>query len=191
MSEIVHGDCLDVLSGRRAEFEAVVSDPPSGIAFMGLKFDIDHGGQDKWVDYMAARYSAEREACIQGAYGLYWALPRTQDWTMAALRRAGWHIVDVIQHIHGQGWPKGKGQLKPAQEAWILCRDPRGKVRPLNIDGSCGSRTRLLRSGGAESLPRSTPRRPKKTAHRATSTRRSSPSARAPRTASCGGAFAS
>ena len=129
------GDCLSVLANRYAEFEAVVSDPPSGIAFMGLKFDLDQGGEDKWIAYMAERFAVEREACIPGAYGLFWALPRTQDWTMQALRRAGWRITDVVQHVFGQGWPKGKGQLKPAQEGWILCRDPRGKVRPLGIDG--------------------------------------------------------
>lgn len=130
------GDCLDVLAGRRAEFEAAILDPPAGVSFMGLKFDLDHGGSDKWVEHFASRFAACREACIPGAYGLFWALPRTQDWTMSALRKAGWHITDVVQHVFGQGWPKGKGQLKPAQEAWILCRDPRGKVRPLNIDAS-------------------------------------------------------
>jgi hypothetical protein len=130
----MHGDCLDVLANLRGECQAVVCDPPCGVNFMSMKFDTDHGGNGKWIEHMAPRFAAMREACIPGAYGLFWALPRTQDWTMQALRRAGWHVVDVLAHFFGQGWPKGRGQLKPAQEAWILCRDPRGKVRPLNID---------------------------------------------------------
>lgn len=133
MIDLRCGDALDVLGGVSG-CEAVVCDPPSGIAFMGLRFDTDHGGADKWVEHMAPRFAAMREACIPGAYGLFWALPRTQDWTMRALRLAGWHVVDALSHVFGQGWPKGRGQLKPAQEAWILCRDPRGKVRPLAID---------------------------------------------------------
>jgi site-specific DNA-methyltransferase (adenine-specific) len=130
---IYQGDVLDALSGVRG-CEAVVSDPPAGVKFMGRKFDTDHGGADKWVEYMAPRFAAMRECCIPGAYGLFWALPRTQDWTMAALRRAGWKVVDVLAHFFAQGMPKSKGLVKPAQEAWILCRDPRGKVRPLNLD---------------------------------------------------------
>lgn len=130
---IYQGDVLDALSGVRG-CEAVVTDPPAGVKFMGRKFDTDHGGADKWVEHMAPRFAAMRECCVPGAYGLFWALPRTQDWTMAALRRAGWKIVDVLAHLFAQGMPKSKGLVKPAQEAWILCRDPRGPVRPLNLD---------------------------------------------------------
>lgn len=132
---VVVGDCLDVAGALRCVFEAAVMDPPSGIGFMGLRFDLDHGGEDRWVAYFAERLAAVREACIPGAYGLFWSLPRTSDWTMQACRRAGWRVVDKVAHVFGQGWPKGRGQLKPAREDWILCRDPRGKVRDLNIDG--------------------------------------------------------
>ena len=36
--------------------------------------------------------------------------------------------------IFGSGFPKGKSQLKPAIEGWILARKPGGKVPPLQID---------------------------------------------------------
>jgi len=132
---VVVGDCLDALSGMYSVFEAAVLDPPAGVNFMSMAFDLDHGGEDKWIAYFAERFAAVREACIPGAWGLFWALPRTSDWTMQALRRAGWHVVDKVAHVYGQGWPKGRGQLKPAREDWILVRDTRAKVRPLNVDG--------------------------------------------------------
>jgi hypothetical protein len=134
MSKVYVGDCLEVFGGHHSVFEAAVADLPAGVSFMGLKFDVDHGGQDQWVKYMAARVRVMREACIPGAYGLFWSLPRTSHWTARAVELAGYKIIDSVSHLQGQGWPKGRGQLKPAREDWILCRDPRGKVRPLNID---------------------------------------------------------
>lgn len=134
MQTVLVGDCLDILAGRSG-FEAVVSDPPAGVRFMSTAFDSDHGHPDKWAEYMGARFRAQREACIPGAYGVYWALPRTADWTARALRIAGWHIVDKIHHVFGQGWNKAASQLKPAQEDWFLVRDTRSThVRPLNMD---------------------------------------------------------
>jgi DNA modification methylase len=69
-----------------------------------------------------------------GGYALVWALPRTSHWTATALEDAGFEIRDVITHLFGQGFPKGKGCLKPAAEHWILCRHPAPRVLPLNID---------------------------------------------------------
>jgi hypothetical protein len=44
-----------------------------------------------------------------GAHSLSWALPRTSDLTMMAMRLAGWEIRDTITHLCGQGMgAKGK-----------------------------------------------------------------------------------
>lgn len=99
---------------------------------MGLAFDASRGGRDKWIPYYAERFKAVREATERGAWGLFWSFPRTAHWTACALDDAGWEVVSSIEHIHGQGWPKGKSQLKPAKEIWWLVRW--GGVTPLQID---------------------------------------------------------
>ena len=47
---VVEGDCADVLrSLPDGCADALVSDPPSGIAFMGAEWDRDKGGRLQWV----------------------------------------------------------------------------------------------------------------------------------------------
>lgn len=111
--------------------DSLVTDPPAGISFMGLDFDKDKGGRDKWIAWLCEIMTEAKRLLKPGAHGLVWALPRTSHWTMMALENAGFEIRDVIHHIHGQGFPKslnlsnGLGTaLKPACEHWILIRKP-------------------------------------------------------------------
>lgn len=126
------GDCLDMLRSLAPEsIDALVTDPPSGIGFMGAEWDSDRGGRDHWIAWLAERLSAASGAMKPGAHGLVWALPRTSHWTMLALENAGLEIRDVVTHMFATGYPKstdlggGLGTaLKPASEHWILCRKP-------------------------------------------------------------------
>jgi hypothetical protein len=129
--ELHHGDALDVFPRVRG-LASIVADPPGGGHFMGLPFDVSHGGRDRWIPFWAERFKVGREATERGAYGLFWAFGRTAHWTACALDDAGWEIVRPILHVHGEGWAKAKSQLKPAQEVWWLCRW--GGVAPLQID---------------------------------------------------------
>jgi len=74
---------------------------------------------------------------------------RTHHRLMVALEDAGFEIRDTLMWLYGSGFPKGKGNLKPAWEPIILCRKPGAKVRPLGID-EC-------RIEGAPDCPGSTP----------------------------------
>ncbi len=129
--EIIHGDAADTFRDVRG-LASIVADLPGGGSFMGLAFDKAHGGRDGWIRYFAERLRVAREATVSGSWGLFWAFGRTAHWTACALDDAGWEVVRPILHVHGQGWPKGKSQLKPAQEVWWLCRW--GAVTPLQID---------------------------------------------------------
>lgn len=130
-TELHIGDSLDVFRGVSG-LASIVSDPPGGGHFMGLAFDKSRGGRDKWIPYWADRFRVAREATERGAWGLFWSFPRTAHWTACALDDAGWEVVSCIEHIHGQGWTKGRSQLKPAKEIWWLVRW--GGVTPLQID---------------------------------------------------------
>jgi hypothetical protein len=105
--QIVPGDALEVLRAQPdASFDAMLTDPPAGIAFMSRDWDKDKGGRTAWVAWLA-EIMREALRCLKpGAYALVWSLPRTQHWTMTALEDAGFEIRDTIDHIFGSGFPK-------------------------------------------------------------------------------------
>ena len=135
--ELHHGDCLDVLPTLAAgSVDALVTDPPGALSFMGMAWDGDKGGRAQWVAWLAERMRAARRVVKPGHYGLVWALPRTSHWTACALEDAGWEIRDRVSHIFGSGFPKHKSALKPAVEDWWLVRNPGKGGAALNIDAA-------------------------------------------------------
>ena len=145
---VIEGDALEVLRALpAASIDALVTDPPSGIAFMGAEWDRDRGGRTQWVAWLASILAAARAACVDGARAAVWALPRTSHWTGCAVEDAGWSIENCGAHLFGTGWPKGRGQLKPAMEHWWFART--GASTALNID-EC----RVACAGGSPSVQR-------------------------------------
>lgn len=135
MIELRLGDCLEVMKSLPDGcVDSVVTDPPSGIGFMGKDWDKDKGGRGVWISWLAERMAECLRLAKPGSRALVWALPRTSHWTATAVEDAGWVIEDRISHLFGQGWPKAKSKLKPAVEDWWLARKPSKGVPPLNID---------------------------------------------------------
>jgi site-specific DNA-methyltransferase (adenine-specific) len=149
MFRVKAGDNLEVLKCiRENSIDAMVTDPPAGIAFMGKDWDRDKGGRDNWIAWMTTVMTASKRALKPGGHCLVWALPRTAHWTAMAMENAGFQIRDVITHLYGSGFPKsvdiakaidqqvgkrgGAAQpwvgwgtaLKPASEFWIMGRKP-------------------------------------------------------------------
>lgn len=168
--EIHNGDALDVLRGMADNsVDAIVTDPPAGIAFMGKDWDKDKGGRTAWIGWMSQIAAECLRVLKPGAHALVWAIPRTSHWTATAWEDAGFEVRDRIAHIFGSGFPKslnlkdampGWGTaLKPAVEDWWLLRKPisestiAGNVLKwgtggLNVDGCRVS----FESGERESL---------------------------------------
>jgi hypothetical protein len=132
---VIHtGDCLDVMRTMPSEsVDAIVTDPPAGIAFMSKHWDRDKGGRTQWVAWMTEVMVECHRLLKPGGYAVVWSLPRTCHWTAWAMEDAGFIIRDQLAHIFASGFPKGKAQLKPAREDWWLARKP-GPLRPLAID---------------------------------------------------------
>jgi hypothetical protein len=155
---IIHGDARDVLAGLdENSIDAMVTDPPAGISFMGKDWDHDHGGRDGWIKAFGACFAECLRVLKPGAHALVWALPRTSHWTATALEDAGFEIRDRVSHFFGSGFPKSKNldgdwqgwgsALKPSVEDWWLCRKPLSEKNvaanvlkwgtgALNIDGT-------------------------------------------------------
>lgn len=104
---LINNDCLIHLKSMDSiSCDALVTDPPAGISFMGKEWDDDKGGRDYWVTW----FSEVMQECLRvlkpGAHGLIWALPRTSHWTATALENAGFEIRDICVHLYGSGFPK-------------------------------------------------------------------------------------
>jgi len=105
--KLYNDKCENVLPTLEADsIDAMVTDPPAGIAFMGKDWDKDHGGRDNWIAYMTGIFEQCLRVLKPGAHGLVWVLPRTSHWTATALEDAGFEIRDIVNHIFGSGFPK-------------------------------------------------------------------------------------
>jgi len=104
---LLEGDCLSILRTLPdACVDALVTDPPGAIGFMGAAWDSDRGGRDAWVAWMSEVMGECLRVLKPGAHGLVWALPRTSHWTAWALEEAGFEVRDQINHIFLSGFPK-------------------------------------------------------------------------------------
>lgn len=124
-----------------ASVDALVTDPPSGIGFMGKEWDHDRGGRDTWIAWLAEELAPAFRALKPGAHGLVWALPRTSHWTALALELCGFEIRDRVSHLFLNGFPKSLDVSKAIDKA----AGAKGTRGPMKLGGE-----RLARlEGGA------------------------------------------
>jgi len=97
------GDCLEIMPTLEAgSVDAIVTDPPYFIGFMGKEFD-------KPVDNISVNVDMWREVlrvAKPGAHLLAFGSPRTNHRMVVAIEDAGWEIRDTVYWVHGQGFPK-------------------------------------------------------------------------------------
>src|SRR5271167_2072234 len=104
---IIHGDALSILPTIPSNsIDALITDPPAGISFLGKRWDGDRGGRNQWIKWMRPIAAEALRVAKPGAHALGWAFPRTSHWTMTAFEDAGWEILNVVHHLFGQGFPK-------------------------------------------------------------------------------------
>jgi len=133
---VLEGDCVEAMRGMdEASVDAIVTDPPAGISFMGKEWDSNRGSRNAWIAWLTEVMEEAHRVLKPGAHGLVWALPRTSHWTAMALEDAGFEVRERITHHFGSGFPKSKSMreigrpelgsaLKPATEDWWMIRKP-------------------------------------------------------------------
>ena len=115
---VLLGDCHEQLKTIEPNsIDALVTDPPAGISFMGKSWDSDKGGRLEWIKWMSEVMRECLRVMKPGAHGLVWAIPRTSHWTATALEEAGFEIRDVITHHFGSGFPKSLDVSKAIDKA--------------------------------------------------------------------------
>jgi DNA modification methylase len=108
--EIIHGECLEVMRGMADNsVDAIVTDPPYGLSFMGKKWDYDVPEQAIW------------EECLRvlkpGGHLLAFAGTRTQHRMAVRIEDAGFEIRDLIAWVYGSGFPKSLDVSKAIDKA--------------------------------------------------------------------------
>ena len=160
-NKVIQGDNIKVLKNYPDNtFDAVVTDPPYGISFMGKKWDYDVPSTETWKEVL--------RVLKPGGHILVACGTKTQHRMAVNIEDAGFEIRDLIGWIYGSGFPKShnvgtsvgkideelgetyKGfgtALKPAMELWTLARKPLTEstiaknvikygTGSINIDGS-------------------------------------------------------
>lgn len=117
------GDCLEVMRGMAdASVDAVVTDPPYGLSFMGKRWDYDVPSTEIWAECL--------RVLRPGGHLLAFAGTRTQHRMAIRIEDAGFEIRDMIAWVYGSGFPKshngewGGTALKPALEPITVARKP-------------------------------------------------------------------
>lgn len=116
INKIIQGDCLELMKGiPENSVDAVITDPPAGIGFMGKEWDTfvytgeyAHGNKEL-VAFQEFIYMAFKEVVRvlkPGGHAFVWAIPRTSHHTAMGIERAGFEIRDCVYHVFGSGFPK-------------------------------------------------------------------------------------
>jgi site-specific DNA-methyltransferase (adenine-specific) len=145
------GDCLDVMRGMEPNsVDAIVTDPPYGLEFMGKEWDrLDtaHAKRDRADElsveskrpFLAHSVSYQRGKSAQdwhyawavealriakpGCHLLAFGGTRTFHRLACAIEDAGWEMRDTLMWVYGSGFPKSHN-LKDEWEGWGTALKP-------------------------------------------------------------------
>jgi hypothetical protein len=105
-----HGDCLEVMATMADNsVDAVVTDPPYGLAFMGKRWDYDVPSVEIWAECL--------RVLKPGGHLLAFAGTRTQHRMACRIEDAGFEIRDMIAWVYGSGFPKSLDVSKAIHKA--------------------------------------------------------------------------
>jgi site-specific DNA-methyltransferase (adenine-specific) len=108
--DIHHGDCREVMATLDAEsVDAIVSDPPYGLSFMGKGWDHGVPGVEFWTEAL--------RVAKPGAHLLAFGGTRTYHRLACAIEDAGWEIRDCVMWVYGSGFPKSHDVSKAIDKA--------------------------------------------------------------------------
>lgn len=129
---VLAGDARETLAEQPAGWaRAMFADPPGAIDLQGNDWDSTPADVDAWIELHASVLRAGLRACAPGAPGVVWAFTSTSDYTMQAIRRAGWRIEGKYYILHSQGTPKRPRDPSPACDEWIRVRAPGPAIGPV------------------------------------------------------------
>ena len=108
--QLIHGDSLIVLGSFESNsIDAIVTDPPYGLSFMGKGWDYSVPSEDLWRECL--------RVLKPGGHLLAFAGTRTQHRMAVRIEDAGFEIRDMIAWVYGSGFPKSLDVSKAIDKA--------------------------------------------------------------------------
>src|SRR5262245_15594165 len=96
-------------------FDAVVTDPPYGLAFMGKRWDYDLPSVELWREVWRVMKPGAHVLACGGSRTYHRAVCRIED--------AGFEIRDCVMWLYGSGFPKSHN-LQDEWEGWGTALKP-------------------------------------------------------------------
>jgi DNA modification methylase len=107
---ILRGDCIEVMASMdAASVDAIVTDPPYGLGFMGKRWDALPPGEDVAREML--------RVLKPGGHLLAFGGTRTYHRLAVAVEDAGFEIRDTIAWLYGSGFPKSHDVSKAIDKA--------------------------------------------------------------------------
>ena len=129
VSDLILSECLEALRKLPADsIDAIVTDPPYGLSYMGKKWDYDVPDVEIWAECL--------RVLKPGGHLLAFAGTRTQHRMACRIEDAGFEIRDMIAWAYGNGFPKSKDLSKAIDGA-----DRIGMVRERSLKFTAFMRT--------------------------------------------------
>lgn len=118
--DVVYGDCLREMPKLAADsVDAIVTDPPYGLKFMGKEWDHGVPGKEFWIEAL--------RVAKPGAHLVAFGGTRTFHRLAVAVEDAGWEIRDSLSWLYGSGFPKSLDISKAIDKA----RDDKSDARVI------------------------------------------------------------
>ncbi|AFH21544.1 hypothetical protein OSG_eHP4_00010 [environmental Halophage eHP-4] len=104
-NRVITGDCLEELERLEPNsVEAIVTDPPYGLAFMGRSWDdFEPKEYQEWCEKWAAK---AKQVLKPGGHMLAFSGNRTHHRLFSGIQDAGFEIRDTVTFHYGSGFPK-------------------------------------------------------------------------------------
>lgn len=129
MTTVIQGDCIEVIKGFESDsFDAIVTDPPYALSFMGKDWDSFGNGKgfQAWCEEWA-------RGCLRvlkpGGHLVAFGGTRTYHREACAIEDAGFEIRDSLHWIYGSGFPKSMDVSKAIDKAAGAEREVTGKLK--------------------------------------------------------------
>ena len=107
---IIHADCIVAMREMpTGSIDAIVTDPPYGLSFMGKGWDHGVPGVEFWTEAL--------RVAKPGAHLLAFGGTRTYHRLACAIEDAGWEIRDCVMWVYGSGFPKSLDVSKAIDKA--------------------------------------------------------------------------
>jgi DNA modification methylase len=129
-----HGDCLDVLRDMPdASVDAVVTDPPYGLSFMGKRWDYDVPSVAVWSECL--------RVLKPGGHLLSFGGSRTYHRMAVNVEDAGFEIRDQVMWVYGSGFPKSHNVSKAIDKAAGAAREKVGYGQNFGVSKAADGKT--------------------------------------------------